>query len=95
MTIEEWIESLPITVDGLRDYLVANGRKGKVSSVFNCPLAKDASDCLGMEVSVNGEQGFVVTGDFSKVVCIVNLPEVCREFVVNFDNEEYPELIED
>lgn len=95
--VEEYIDSLGWNAKGIKKTLIRAGIKGKIDQSGSCPLANalkkrfegELDHIAVMVTSVQFQD--METGNWITAF----LPKKASEFVKNFDNEKYPELIAD
>ena len=82
------------TAEDLRKYFISENVTGQKSRAQFCPIAKWMMDQTGMRFVVAGH---VSTWDLVQDRLSVEFDHTAatREFMINFDVNQYPELVED
>jgi hypothetical protein len=100
-TLQEAVDALPDTADGIRDYFLAEGIKtpaNYVDIVVNCPMSLYLQRETGLHIG--GASGLFGEFRAEKYGCYVvggqkvSLTYAATQFVGNFDHGMYPELRE-
>lgn len=96
MNMQEAIDALPTSVEGLVEYLTLNGYTGVPEDPQLCPLANYFKMVTGHDVSVTDffvedDSLFGQLGENTRDTRF-NATEAITEFVVAFDHGEYPAL---
>lgn len=92
MNLQEYLDTLPKTKDEIASLLKERGIKGQKSKCYYCPVAN-----LLKQEGFNASVTPAYVRDWRKVgngVSELPISEGVREFVIAFDNSEYPELEE-
>lgn len=76
------------TAEQIRQYFVAEGYKGVTCSESHCPIASFLRDQTGEDISV--APVLIMRGG---IVNVELNTAAMQEFILNFDDEMYPELI--
>jgi hypothetical protein len=89
MSIVNDLDALGKTSEQVADFLKARGVKGTIGNVYSCPIANYLN-------SLNHKVAGVSWGSirFQYGGCIDTPPAVCQ-FIVDFDQGKYPELIKE